>query len=50
MPQMSPMWWFHLMLIFILCLMVTNSMIYFNYLVNDKKSNPFTKSELVWKW
>nr|YP_010835927.1 ATP synthase F0 subunit 8 [Cunedda sp. 1 SJ-2023a]WGC89446.1 ATP synthase F0 subunit 8 [Cunedda sp. 1 SJ-2023a] len=50
MPQMSPLWWLNMMLIFILCVMIMNSLIYFNYM---KMSVSFFKKKLLiynWKW
>nr|YP_010930309.1 ATP synthase F0 subunit 8 [Apphia nigricauda]WKK49898.1 ATP synthase F0 subunit 8 [Apphia nigricauda] len=50
MPQMSPIWWLYMMLIFILCLTMVTSVIYFNYLSNNTKLNSFMSSNLIWKW
>nr|YP_011032069.1 ATP synthase F0 subunit 8 [Carinata recurvata]WRH31299.1 ATP synthase F0 subunit 8 [Carinata recurvata] len=50
MPQMSPMWWVIMFLIFILCFLIMNSMIYFNYLINNTNINKLGYSNLTWKW
>nr|YP_010835901.1 ATP synthase F0 subunit 8 [Apphia rufipenna]WGC89420.1 ATP synthase F0 subunit 8 [Apphia rufipenna] len=50
MPQMSPIWWLYMMLMFIMCLIMTNSMIYFNYLSNNTNPVMFKSHNLSWKW
>nr|YP_010835914.1 ATP synthase F0 subunit 8 [Apphia sp. 1 SJ-2023a]WGC89433.1 ATP synthase F0 subunit 8 [Apphia sp. 1 SJ-2023a] len=50
MPQMSPMWWMYMMLIFIMCLMMMNSLIYFNYLKSSTKMKTFKNFDFNWKW
>nr|UGS80285.1 ATP synthase F0 subunit 8 [Prolachesilla sp. GRAspLA]UGS80298.1 ATP synthase F0 subunit 8 [Prolachesilla sp. GRA2sp1LA] len=51
MPQMNPLWWVTLFTMFILILMMSNSMNYFykNYkmIFSFKKSNKNSKN---WKW
>nr|YP_009692452.1 ATPase subunit 8 [Rhagovelia reitteri]QEH58864.1 ATPase subunit 8 [Rhagovelia reitteri]QEH58965.1 ATPase subunit 8 [Rhagovelia sp. XD-2019] len=51
MPQMSPMWWTSLMIMFTLSFMMVNSMMYFmkKYNVKSKmeKKNQIQKN---WKW
>nr|YP_010836244.1 ATP synthase F0 subunit 8 [Paradoxopsyllus custodis]YP_011004240.1 ATP synthase F0 subunit 8 [Macrostylophora euteles]WGC90506.1 ATP synthase F0 subunit 8 [Paradoxopsyllus custodis]WPS93589.1 ATP synthase F0 subunit 8 [Macrostylophora euteles] len=51
MPQMAPMLWLLLMLIFILCyclIMMTNYFSSFKF--NIKKSYSFKKNNFNWKW
>nr|YP_009732578.1 ATP synthase F0 subunit 8 [Idiocerus salicis]QHS71297.1 ATP synthase F0 subunit 8 [Idiocerus salicis]WEP24852.1 ATP synthase F0 subunit 8 [Idiocerus sp.] len=50
MPQMSPMWWLTLMLIFNFSFLMMNSVIYFNYKVTNKCSVKMLKYKLNWKW
>nr|QKW88758.1 ATP synthase F0 subunit 8 [Idiocerus herrichii] len=50
MPQMSPMWWLTLMLIFNLTYLMMNSMLYFNYQTKNKYSMKLLKYKLTWKW
>nr|WEP24839.1 ATP synthase F0 subunit 8 [Metidiocerus sp.] len=50
MPQMSPMWWLTLMLVFNLLYMMVNSMMYFNYKIKNKDSTKLSKFKLNWKW
>nr|QXP43452.1 ATP synthase F0 subunit 8 [Koreocerus koreanus] len=50
MPQMSPMWWLTLMLIFNSCYMVMTTMLYFNYKIKNKMPIKMNKSKLNWKW
>nr|YP_009228433.1 ATP synthase F0 subunit 8 [Idioscopus nitidulus]AKU47320.1 ATP synthetase F0 subunit 8 [Idioscopus nitidulus] len=50
MPQMSPMWWLTLMLVFNLFYLIMNSLLYFNY---DKKFHLKTstkKLKMNWLW
>nr|YP_009692467.1 ATPase subunit 8 [Limnogonus hypoleucus]QEH58879.1 ATPase subunit 8 [Limnogonus hypoleucus] len=48
---MSPMSWMSLMIMFIISIMVVNSMMYFNkkYTAKNKKSEK-TQSMINWKW
>nr|YP_011010163.1 ATP synthase F0 subunit 8 [Hermatobates djiboutensis]WPW46687.1 ATP synthase F0 subunit 8 [Hermatobates djiboutensis] len=51
MPQMSPMWWSTLFMLFIASLMLMNSMIYFNKKFSIKKSSKSTKkNSMNWQW
>nr|YP_010610879.1 ATP synthase F0 subunit 8 [Nabicerus dentimus]WAP91700.1 ATP synthase F0 subunit 8 [Nabicerus dentimus] len=50
MPQMSPMWWMTLMLIFNMCYLMMNTMLYFNYNIKNKYTIKMDKLKLTWKW
>nr|YP_010835888.1 ATP synthase F0 subunit 8 [Carinata dushanensis]WGC89407.1 ATP synthase F0 subunit 8 [Carinata dushanensis] len=50
MPQMSPMWWMYMLFMFSLCLMLMNSMVYFNYMFNNTNFKSFKLKNLNWKW
>nr|YP_010963617.1 ATP synthase F0 subunit 8 [Pantaleon erectonodatus]WKZ08100.1 ATP synthase F0 subunit 8 [Pantaleon erectonodatus] len=50
MPQMSPMWWLTLMLMFNSMVMMTISMVYFNYYTSLKSTMIMKKLNLIWKW
>nr|AKK32521.1 ATP synthase F0 subunit 8 [Henschiella sp. PJ-2015] len=51
MPQMSPLYWLIMMLMFMFMLMIMINMIYFNYMVkmNYIKKN-YKNFNLIWKW
>nr|YP_010727924.1 ATP synthase F0 subunit 8 [Bothrogonia lata]WDZ68105.1 ATP synthase F0 subunit 8 [Bothrogonia lata] len=50
MPQMSPMWWTSLLLMFLTSLLMMMTLIYFDTesLKNNKMT--FTKKMMTWKW
>nr|YP_010963630.1 ATP synthase F0 subunit 8 [Tribulocentrus zhenbaensis]WKZ08113.1 ATP synthase F0 subunit 8 [Tribulocentrus zhenbaensis] len=50
MPQMSPMWWMSLMLMFNSMIMLSICMMYFNYKISIKLSSSTNKTNLTWKW
>nr|ATG83178.1 ATP synthase F0 subunit 8 [Tricentrus sp. EMHAU-15062504] len=50
MPQMSPMWWMTLMLMFNFMVMLSISMTYFNYKVSIVMMTKINKMNLNWKW
>nr|QKO00201.1 ATP synthase F0 subunit 8 [Evacanthus acuminatus]QWC53809.1 ATP synthase F0 subunit 8 [Evacanthus heimianus] len=50
MPQMSPMWWLNMMLMFIFCMMIMNSMIYFNFYYVKSTYNNYKNMNFNWKW
>nr|UPL65432.1 ATPase subunit 8 [Henestaris halophilus] len=51
MPQMSPMWWELLMIMFILLFIMTNSLIYWiNYNKPASMSSYMEMSKDKWKW
>nr|AQM39905.1 ATP synthase F0 subunit 8 [Deflorita sp. ZJZ-2017] len=54
MPQMSPLWWFLLFLIFSSTLITFNLMNYFiilpQPLMEDPSKSSLPHSSLVWKW
>nr|YP_011010241.1 ATP synthase F0 subunit 8 [Halobates nereis]WPW46830.1 ATP synthase F0 subunit 8 [Halobates nereis]WPW47064.1 ATP synthase F0 subunit 8 [Halobates nereis] len=51
MPQMAPMSWLSLMIMFIMMIIVINSMSYFNknYKIEMSKENK-KMNQLKWKW
>nr|YP_011010449.1 ATP synthase F0 subunit 8 [Xenobates argentatus]WPW47077.1 ATP synthase F0 subunit 8 [Xenobates argentatus] len=51
MPQMSPLAWFKLMIMFTLMLIIVNTLLYFNknYQTKLSKKN-ILKKNLNWKW
>nr|YP_010952934.1 ATP synthase F0 subunit 8 [Empoascanara alami]YP_010952973.1 ATP synthase F0 subunit 8 [Empoascanara hongkongica]QJT42832.1 ATP synthase F0 subunit 8 [Empoascanara dwalata]WMQ52377.1 ATP synthase F0 subunit 8 [Empoascanara alami]WMQ52416.1 ATP synthase F0 subunit 8 [Empoascanara hongkongica] len=50
MPQMSPMWWTFLMIMFILSFIMIMSMLYFDYKKKiDFKIN-LNLTKMNWKW
>nr|UGS80311.1 ATP synthase F0 subunit 8 [Graphocaecilius interpretatus] len=53
MPQMSPIWWLPLFIMFIFILLMTNSLNYFykNYKISylSSKTN-LNKKFIAWKW
>nr|YP_009417632.1 ATP synthase F0 subunit 8 [Japanagallia spinosa]ARX63982.1 ATP synthase F0 subunit 8 [Japanagallia spinosa] len=50
MPQMAPIWWFTLSMMFNINMMITISTIYFNKNVSLKTHFFFNKKNLNWKW
>nr|WAP91726.1 ATP synthase F0 subunit 8 [Idiocerini gen. 'Neoamritatus' sp.] len=50
MPQMSPMWWLTLMLMFNLLYLITNNILYFNYKIKNKELIKSNKMKMIWKW
>nr|YP_010271147.1 ATP synthase F0 subunit 8 [Gargara genistae]UKB86912.1 ATP synthase F0 subunit 8 [Gargara genistae] len=50
MPQMSPLWWLTLMLMFNSMIMLSISMLYFNYNNSFKVSTTSQKINLNWMW
>nr|YP_011010605.1 ATP synthase F0 subunit 8 [Halobates robustus]WPW47272.1 ATP synthase F0 subunit 8 [Halobates robustus] len=51
MPQMAPMSWLSLMIMFIMMIIVINSMSYFNKNYKIKKSTKnMEMNKLMWKW
>nr|ASM91583.1 ATP synthase F0 subunit 8 [Stenopsocus immaculatus] len=52
MPQMNPIWWVTLSLIFLIALVLTNSINYFykNINVYQQKTNFTNKKSVNWKW
>nr|YP_009994712.1 ATP synthase F0 subunit 8 [Zyginella minuta]QNP08950.1 ATP synthase F0 subunit 8 [Zyginella minuta] len=50
MPQMSPMWWTSLMMIFITIFVMNMSFTYFNYnkMINKKKTQIMTNYKWMW--
>nr|YP_011010293.1 ATP synthase F0 subunit 8 [Ventidius malayensis]WPW46908.1 ATP synthase F0 subunit 8 [Ventidius malayensis] len=51
MPQMAPLSWFSLMIMFILLMIMINTMLYFNkkYIIKMEKNKKMNKS-MLWKW
>nr|ARH55165.1 ATP synthase F0 subunit 8 [Erotides cosnardi] len=50
MPQMSPMMWLNLMVLFALTIMLLNNMNYFNNLMNLNYNNDIKIKSMNWKW
>nr|QNJ59911.1 ATP synthase F0 subunit 8 [Arphia xanthoptera] len=52
MPQMSPMMWFSLFILFSITMIVFNQMNFFSYKPNIIKSNSkmIKKKNMNWKW
>nr|YP_009443864.1 ATP synthase F0 subunit 8 [Amphigerontia montivaga]ATU07085.1 ATP synthase F0 subunit 8 [Amphigerontia montivaga] len=52
MPQMNPMWWFSLFIVFSLVLILSNSLnyFYFNPSISQASSLKSTKKSFNWKW
>nr|YP_011010670.1 ATP synthase F0 subunit 8 [Halobates zephyrus]WPW47350.1 ATP synthase F0 subunit 8 [Halobates zephyrus] len=51
MPQMAPLSWLSLMIMFIMMIIVINSMTYFNknYKIEEKTNNK-KMNQINWKW
>nr|YP_011010397.1 ATP synthase F0 subunit 8 [Metrocoris inthanon]WPW47012.1 ATP synthase F0 subunit 8 [Metrocoris inthanon] len=51
MPQMAPLSWLTLMMMFIMTMMVMNTLMYFNknYITKTEKMNKIMKT-MNWKW
>nr|UPL65795.1 ATPase subunit 8 [Megalotomus sp.] len=52
MPQMAPLWWDILFIIFIILFMWINTIIYFNknLKINFKKNIKLNNKSFKWKW
>nr|YP_009544118.1 ATP synthase F0 subunit 8 [Cosmoscarta dorsimacula]AZJ53293.1 ATP synthase F0 subunit 8 [Cosmoscarta dorsimacula] len=51
MPQMAPMWWTMLFLMFNLTFLLLNMLMYFIINFNNKmKFNKMMKNQMIWKW
>nr|ATC73072.1 ATP synthase F0 subunit 8 [Cicadellinae sp. EMHAU-2015-Zz060410]QUO99351.1 ATP synthase F0 subunit 8 [Atkinsoniella grahami] len=50
MPQMAPMWWTSLMILFIMTLLLMMNIIYFNMLSKSTKNNQIFIKQMNWKW
>nr|UGS80155.1 ATP synthase F0 subunit 8 [Anomopsocus amabilis] len=52
MPQMNPIWWLTLMILFIMIFLLTNSLNYFykTYKIEFKNNNYLNKKLINWKW
>nr|YP_026120.1 ATP synthase F0 subunit 8 [Philaenus spumarius]AAT39434.1 ATP synthase FO subunit 8 [Philaenus spumarius] len=51
MPQMAPMWWLSLFMMFILSFFLFNSIIYFFFKSNKINTfNKFIINQMIWKW
>nr|QWC53822.1 ATP synthase F0 subunit 8 [Concaveplana rufolineata] len=50
MPQMSPMWWMSLMILFIFMMLMFNSMIYFIFSSKMNIKLTLENKQLIWKW
>nr|UGS80337.1 ATP synthase F0 subunit 8 [Hemicaecilius smithersi] len=51
MPQMNPLLWLFLFIIFLIIFLSTNPLIYFSKKFSFNKTMPFTSSKMLnWKW
>nr|AYM84950.1 ATP synthase F0 subunit 8 [Abracris sp. OR222] len=54
MPQMSPIMWFSLFILFSITLIMFNQMNFFSYKINyslmTEKKEYFKKNKMNWKW
>nr|YP_010923083.1 ATP synthase F0 subunit 8 [Nysius inconspicuus]WJZ45486.1 ATP synthase F0 subunit 8 [Nysius inconspicuus] len=50
MPQMSPMWWEILFILFNMTLIMMNIMIYWQKMPNYKSELTIKKKTMNWKW
>nr|QZZ18370.1 ATP synthase F0 subunit 8 [Yangisunda tiani] len=50
MPQMSPMWWTFLMMMFIITMLMSMCMVYFNYNKYLEMKTSSKKMNLNWTW
>nr|WIL10227.1 ATP synthase F0 subunit 8 [Stenocladius sp. 2 XYG-2023a] len=50
MPQISPLMWLNLMIMFVITFMLMNSMNYFTKLYKYKNKKKYNKNSLKWKW
>nr|WRY72490.1 ATP synthase F0 subunit 8 [Yangida basnetti] len=50
MPQMSPMWWTMMMMIFLISMLMAMSLVYFSYKKLIKKDMKMKKTSFNWLW
>nr|AFP16919.1 ATP synthase F0 subunit 8 [Drilaster sp. BMNH 840462] len=50
MPQMAPLNWFLLLIMFIMIFLIFNSMNYFSFMYKPKPMMTMIKSSIKWKW
>nr|YP_010540349.1 ATP synthase F0 subunit 8 [Singapora shinshana]UYF20491.1 ATP synthase F0 subunit 8 [Singapora shinshana] len=50
MPQMSPMWWTTMMMMFLISFMLVMSILYFNCMNLMNKDIQIKSKKLNWKW
>nr|AZL35831.1 ATP synthase F0 subunit 8 [Cosmoscarta bispecularis]QHR79671.1 ATP synthase F0 subunit 8 [Cosmoscarta dorsimacula] len=51
MPQMAPMWWTMLFLMFNSMFLLSNMLMYFIFNLNNKmKANKMLMNQMNWKW
>nr|YP_009692090.1 ATP synthase F0 subunit 8 [Hypsauchenia hardwickii]QEG98439.1 ATP synthase F0 subunit 8 [Hypsauchenia hardwickii] len=50
MPQMSPMWWLTLTLMFNFMLLILMCMLYFNSMFKLTYLNTLKMKKMIWKW
>nr|QGZ10079.1 ATP synthase F0 subunit 8 [Oncopsis nigrofasciata] len=50
MPQMAPMWWLTLEIMFSASFMLIMIMMYFNMKINMKKTNKIFMKKIKWMW
>nr|YP_010952947.1 ATP synthase F0 subunit 8 [Empoascanara circumscripta]WMQ52390.1 ATP synthase F0 subunit 8 [Empoascanara circumscripta] len=50
MPQMSPMWWTFMMMLFILCFMLMMTIMYFEFKMKINYNTKLNYKMMKWKW
>nr|QZZ18357.1 ATP synthase F0 subunit 8 [Sobrala sp. SL-2021a] len=50
MPQMSPLWWTFMMIMFLMTFNLMMNMIYFNYKMKIESKFNITKKNIYWMW
>nr|ATC73036.1 ATP synthase F0 subunit 8 [Graphocephala sp. EMHAU-2015-Zz052315] len=50
MPQMAPMWWTFLMIMFIMSMIMMMTNMYFNTLNKLMKKKEINTNQMNWKW
>nr|YP_010736848.1 ATP synthase F0 subunit 8 [Macropsis perpetua]YP_010736861.1 ATP synthase F0 subunit 8 [Macropsis ocellata]WEP24722.1 ATP synthase F0 subunit 8 [Macropsis perpetua]WEP24735.1 ATP synthase F0 subunit 8 [Macropsis ocellata] len=50
MPQMAPMWWFSLEILFVISMLIMMTNIYFNFKIKIKPKKSTTKNKIKWMW
>nr|YP_010467034.1 ATP synthase F0 subunit 8 [Atkinsoniella zizhongi]UVF28953.1 ATP synthase F0 subunit 8 [Atkinsoniella zizhongi] len=50
MPQMAPIWWTFLMILFIVTMFMMVTTMYFNTLNKPMKKKEISTNQMIWKW
>nr|YP_010952908.1 ATP synthase F0 subunit 8 [Empoascanara defecta]WMQ52351.1 ATP synthase F0 subunit 8 [Empoascanara defecta] len=50
MPQMSPMWWTFLMIMFLMSFIALMTMMYFEFSKEIKYKTNLNFKKMIWKW